>query len=92
MSDTTRLNRRRFLRYGTLATTGTLALPAIVPRRVLGFDGTPGANEEIVLGIIGMDCIRTGVDGAGLAQGLWGGGNRVPTNAVASCHEKNVSV
>ena len=54
MSDTTRLNRRRFLRYGTLATTATLALPTIVPRRVLGFDGTPGANEEIVLGIIGM--------------------------------------
>ena len=31
MSNTKKLTRRRFLRYGTLATTATLALPTIAP-------------------------------------------------------------
>jgi predicted dehydrogenase len=53
-----RSNRRTFLKQaGRLGLAG-LALPTIVPRRVLGRDGRPGANDRVQIGVIG-----TGVRG-----------------------------
>jgi predicted dehydrogenase len=47
------MSRRRFLHVSSAAAT-CAAAPWFVPSRVLGRCGTPGANEQIVLGIIGM--------------------------------------
>ena len=46
-------NRRRFLRRSAMAST-MLALPSLVPARVLGKDGDPAPSETIVLGVIGI--------------------------------------
>ena len=48
-----KMTRRKFLRAGTAAGLFTAA-PLFVPRHVLGLAGTAGANERIVLGIVGM--------------------------------------
>ena len=45
--------RRAFLRAGAAAAFSAAA-PLFVPRHVLGLAGPTGANEQIVLGIIGM--------------------------------------
>ena len=45
--------RRAFLRAGAAAGFSAAA-PLFVPRHALGLAGTAGANEQIVLGIIGM--------------------------------------
>ena len=44
------MNRRRFLQ----ATAASVAAPLIIPRHVLGQDGSPGANERVKVGIIGL--------------------------------------
>lgn len=44
------LNRRRFLK----AAAQSAAMPVIIPRHVLGKDGSPGANERVRIGIIGL--------------------------------------
>ncbi|HEX3599651.1 MAG TPA: Gfo/Idh/MocA family oxidoreductase, partial [Lacipirellulaceae bacterium] len=44
--------RRDFLKTAAAATT-TLGAPTFIPARVLGRDGGPGANEEIIIGVIG---------------------------------------
>jgi hypothetical protein len=54
MDTSSQTTRRRFLRSSALTALSTLTLPAFVPRRVLGSANAPGANEQIVLGIIGM--------------------------------------
>jgi predicted dehydrogenase len=47
--------RRDFLKTaGTLATGTMLTLPQVIPSRVLGAAGQPGANERLVLGHIGI--------------------------------------
>ena len=46
-------SRRRFLKHGALAAAST-AVPLFVRRRLLGFAGTPGANEEITVAVIGV--------------------------------------
>lgn len=53
MKQTWKPGRREFLRAGAAA--GLCAsFPMVIPRHVLGMDGTTGANEQIVLGIVGM--------------------------------------
>ncbi len=49
-----RTTRRRFLKQCAFAVTSFFALPAFVPRHVLGSANEAGANEQIVVGIIGM--------------------------------------
>ena len=44
--------RRQFLKSSACAASA-IALPNFVARRALGLAGSPGANERIVLGIIG---------------------------------------
>jgi predicted dehydrogenase len=44
----TTLSRRSFLKAAIAAA------PVFVPRRVLGFAGNPGANEQIILGVVGV--------------------------------------
>ena len=44
------MNRRRFLK----ATAASVAVPLVIPRHVLGQDGSPGANERVKVGIIGL--------------------------------------
>ncbi len=50
-SDST---HRRFLRNGSIAGAAMLGFPTLIPRHVLATQTTPGANEPIVVGIIGM--------------------------------------
>jgi len=61
--------RRGFLKRAALGAAGAIAVPTIVPRRALGFAGEEGANEQIVVGIIGM-----GVRGNQLVDNVPGSG------------------
>ena len=54
MPCTSNMTRRGFLKNSTLAAATAMAFPTIIPRHVLGSATAPGANEQIVLGIIGM--------------------------------------
>ena len=53
------LTRREFLRRSSLAA-GTLALPQIVPARVLGADGRAAPSNRITLGCVGLGIQGTG--------------------------------
>jgi predicted dehydrogenase len=49
------LPRRDFLKMsGALAASAALGVPQFVPERVLGKDGKTGANQRLVLGVIGV--------------------------------------
>ncbi len=54
MSQQAPLSRRGFLARGTQTAATALAFPTIIPRHVLGSRQAPGANDQIVLGIIGL--------------------------------------
>ena len=47
------VSRRRFLK-GTALASSAFAVPTIIPHHVLGSPTAPGANDQIVVGIIGM--------------------------------------
>ena len=47
-------SRRGFLKRAMLATGAGAAFPAIVPSRVFGKPGKPGANDRIQVGVIGV--------------------------------------
>lgn len=49
-----RLSRRRFLRRTLRLAGSAMALPALVPCRVLAAPGRPGANDRIGIGFIGL--------------------------------------
>src|SRR4051794_24904020 len=57
MSDHTKKSqnettRRNFLKSAAV-TSAALSAPTFIPARVLGREGAPGANEEIIIGVIG---------------------------------------
>ena len=49
-----RIPRRRFLHRTFQVATSGIALPALIPSRVLAAPGRPGANERIGIGFIGL--------------------------------------
>ncbi len=49
-----RISRRRLLKDALAGTAGVLAVPSLIPARVLASDGKPGANERIGIGAIGV--------------------------------------
>jgi predicted dehydrogenase len=56
-STSGRLTRRSFLRRTSVAASAVAAgasLPLFIPRHVLGSAAAPGANDQIVVGIVGM--------------------------------------
>ncbi len=52
MKNTTGSTRREFLKTAAAATTA-LGAPTFIPARVLGREGGPSANEQIIIGVIG---------------------------------------
>jgi len=48
------LSRRHFLRRSLGGAAAMVALPTLIPRGVLGASGTPGANDRIRIGFIGI--------------------------------------
>ncbi len=48
------ISRRRFIKGTALTAASAFAFPTIIPRHVLGSATAPGANDQIVVGIIGM--------------------------------------
>ena len=62
---TEKQNRRSFIRNGAIAISSAVSLPFFVPRHVLGMADECGANEQIVVGIIGM-----GIRGTQLASNI----------------------
>ena len=48
------ISRRTFLKGTALAASSEFAAPTIIPRHVLGSPPAPGANDQILVGIIGM--------------------------------------
>ena len=53
-NSTSTPSRRRFLKGTALAAASAFAVPTIIPRHVLGSATSPGANDQIVVGVIGM--------------------------------------
>ena len=51
--DSSQQSRRRFL-MGATQVAGAMAAPYFVPSSALASDNRPGANDRIVLGVIGM--------------------------------------
>jgi predicted dehydrogenase len=49
-----RIDRRDFLRTTAAAATAGISLPYLIPSRVLGAPGQPGANEQVKVGVIGL--------------------------------------
>ena len=49
-----RTERRAFLKRSVAAAAAAVAAPRVIPGRVLGLAGAQGANEQIVVGIVGM--------------------------------------
>ena len=54
IKNTFRPGRRRFLQRCAITAASAIALPAFIPRHVLGSANQAGANQQIVVGIIGM--------------------------------------
>ncbi len=54
-------NRRDFLRTSAAAAAAGISLPYLIPSRVLGGPGQPGANETVRVGIIGCGGRARGV-------------------------------
>jgi predicted dehydrogenase len=48
------LSRRQLLKRVALSTVGGMAAPYLIPAGVLAADDTPGANDRIAIGVIGM--------------------------------------
>jgi predicted dehydrogenase len=53
MNHTPTVTRRRFLQTSTLATAGAIVAPTLVPSKVIGAAGQPGANSRFVVAHIG---------------------------------------
>ncbi len=49
-----RTERRAFLKRSVSAAAAAIARAQVIPGRVLGLAGAEGANEQIVVGIVGM--------------------------------------
>ncbi len=61
------ISRRRFLQRGTLALSGAMAFPTIIPASALGRGGVKSPSERITMGFIGV-----GGQGSGhLLGGAW---------------------
>ena len=52
MAESTGATRRDFLKTSAALSTA-IGAPTIIPSRVLGRDGQPGANDQIIIGLIG---------------------------------------
>ncbi len=52
------ISRRSFLK-SSIACAGAASFPAIIPNHVFGQNGNPGANERLVIGMIGVGNIGT---------------------------------
>ena len=53
MKNTTGSSRRDFLKTAAVAS-AALGAPTFIPARVLGLEGAPSANEQIIIGAIGI--------------------------------------
>jgi predicted dehydrogenase len=82
MSRRPRLSRRTFLQRAAAAGSA-IAVPSFVPARVLGREGAPGANEEILIGFIG-----TGGRARQLMDQVPAGGRIV---AIADCYQQRLA-
>lgn len=54
MPVSNKTSRRDFVQRGARLAAAASLVPYFVPRRVLGMDGSPGANDQIVVGFVGM--------------------------------------
>lgn len=86
MSLSARTSRREFLKQSLLVSTAAMATPCIVPRRVLGFAGSPGANEQIVVGVVGV-----GVRGKQLIRNIKNLSGKGRVAAICDCDGRKVA-
>jgi predicted dehydrogenase len=78
--DPRQSSRRAFLRRGTAAVAGGLALPTFLPAGVLAAADRPGANDRVSLGFIGV-----GRQGGGLFNFI----NRMPGARIVAVADVN---
>jgi predicted dehydrogenase len=86
MSRSSRTNRRLFLKQAALGTASCLAVPYFVPRHVLGMGRQPGANEQIVVGVIGV-----GVRGKQLIRNIQRLSGKGRVAAICDCDARKVA-
>lgn len=53
------MRRRTFLKKAGAAAGAALGFPYLIPKRVLGADGRPGANERLTVALIGVGGMGT---------------------------------
>ncbi len=78
----TRVSRRKFIEQAAAASSA-IALPAFVPARVFGREGSPGANEQVLIGFIG-----TGGRARQLMDQIPEGGRIV---AISDCYKQRLA-
>ena len=79
-------NRRKFLKQTLFVSAAAVTTPYFVPRHVLGFAGTPGANEQIVVGVIGV-----GVRGKQLIRNIKNLPGKGRVAAICDCDARKVA-
>ncbi|MDZ7619093.1 MAG: Gfo/Idh/MocA family oxidoreductase [Patescibacteria group bacterium] len=77
----TTVSRRRFVKTVAAAA----AVPLFVPRHVLGFAGNPGANEQIIVAVVGV-----GVRGKQLIRNIKNIKNTARIAAVCDCDARMI--
>jgi predicted dehydrogenase len=86
MTRSLRTNRRKFLKQTLSIPAAAAMAPCFVPRHVLGFAGTPGANEQIVVGVIGV-----GVRGKQLIRNIKKLPGKGRVAAICDCDARKVT-
>ena len=76
----TTVSRRRFVK-----TVAAAAAPLFVPRHVLGFAGSPGANDQIIVAVVGV-----GVRGKQLIRNIKNIKNTARIAAVCDCDTRMI--
>ena len=79
-------SRRKFLKQTLFVSAAAVTTPYFVPRHVLGFAGTPGANEQIVVGVIGV-----GVRGKQLIRNIKNLPGKGRVAAICDCDARKVA-
>ncbi len=81
-----RTSRRKFLKQTLFVSAAAVTTPYFVPRHVLGFAGTPGANEQVVVGVIGV-----GVRGKQLIRNIKHLPGKGRVAAICDCDARKIA-
>lgn len=79
-------SRRGFLKQCLSVSTAAVTIPYFVPRHVMGFAGSPSANEQIVVGVVGV-----GVRGKQLIRNIKNLSGKGRVAAICDCDARKIA-